>query len=233
MSLQNGRDYLYLIWKDVQSRRQYVVGELIKNGQYEFQYCEEVEQAIKHGFTPLICFPDLKEKYLSNRLFPVFSSRLPDKKRKDMRKILDKYGLEEYEEYTLLKRSGARLPIDTLEFIDPIFDSENTFKRTFFIAGVRHYIQCNGEKCEQAIEVIRGDEVYLMHEQENEFDHNAVQVKDKANILLGYVPRYYSEGITKLLQQQRDINCHIFYVDKNKNCNECIKLIITVKAEKK
>lgn len=229
MSLQNGRDYLYLIWKDVQSRRQYIVGELIKNGQFEFQYCEEVEQAIEHGFTPLVCFPDLDKKYVSSRLFPVFSSRLPDRKRKDMKKILDKYGLEEYEEYALLKRSGARLPIDTLEFIDPIFDSENSFERTFFIAGVRHYIECNGEKCEQAIEIIRADEVYLRCEQENKFDYNAVQVIDKNDILLGYVPRYYSEGITKLLQQQRDISCHVFYVDKSKNCNECIKLILTVK----
>jgi hypothetical protein len=54
--------------------------------------------------------------------------------------------------------SCARLPIDTLEFIDPIFDSEHSFERTFFIVGVRHRIRCDGEECEQG----------------NEFDHNAV-----------------------------------------------------------
>ena len=36
MSQKDGRDYLYLIWKAEQSRKQYIVGQLIKNGQFEF-----------------------------------------------------------------------------------------------------------------------------------------------------------------------------------------------------
>ena len=44
-------------------------------------------------------------------LFPVFASCLPDRKRKDIDKILQKYGLKEFDEYELLKKSGARLPI--------------------------------------------------------------------------------------------------------------------------
>ena len=53
MAIKDGRDYLYLIWKCALNRRQYIVGQLTKNGHYEFQYCEEIEDALKAGFTPL------------------------------------------------------------------------------------------------------------------------------------------------------------------------------------
>lgn len=48
-----------------------------------------------------------------------------------MKEILQKYGLNEYDEYMLLKRSGARLPIDSLEFIDPILDTDGSVTRIF------------------------------------------------------------------------------------------------------
>ena len=61
MSVKDGKDYLYLIWKSEQTRKQYIIGQLTKNGQYEFQYSEEVQSAIADGFKPLLCFPDLTE----------------------------------------------------------------------------------------------------------------------------------------------------------------------------
>lgn len=53
MAIKDGRDYLYLIWKCALNRRQYIVGQLTKNGHYEFQYCEKIEDALKAGFIPL------------------------------------------------------------------------------------------------------------------------------------------------------------------------------------
>lgn len=122
MSIKCGRDYIYLVWKDIKTRKQYIVGQLSKNGQFEFSYGFEVKEAIKNGFKVLIPFGDINKVYKSDILFPAFSSRLPDMKRKGIEKILSKYGLEEYDSYKLLKRSGAKLPIDNLEFIDPILD---------------------------------------------------------------------------------------------------------------
>ena len=49
----------------------------------------------------------------------IFSSRLPNPKRRDMDKILEKYGLAQYDGYELLRKNGGRLPIDTYEFICP------------------------------------------------------------------------------------------------------------------
>lgn len=110
-------DYLYLVWESKKSGKRYVVGRLTKNNQYKFQYFRNITKALEDGFSLLLCFPELEKIYKSEKLFPVFSSRLPDKKRKDIQRILVKYGLEEYDEYELLKRSGTKLPIDNLEFI--------------------------------------------------------------------------------------------------------------------
>jgi len=229
MPLRNGRDYLYLIWKDSNTRRQFIVGELSKNGQFEFRYVEEVEQAIECGFKPLVCFPNVSKVYVSDRLFSVFSSRLPDKKRKDMNKILEKYRLKEYDEYALLKRSGARLPIDSLSFIDPIFDLDQPFCRSFYVAGVRHYLNCKGQECELLNIVTRGDEVKLQMEEGNSYDEHAVQILTLSDELIGYVPRFYSSGIAELLKDNRKIERHISSVEKDKNCNECIKVILSVR----
>lgn len=229
MSLEDGRDFLYLIWKSGQSGRQYIVGQLTRNSRYEFRYSNEVKEAAEDGFVPLLCFPDLNKKYEDEKLFSVFSSRLPDKKRKNIKDILKKYGLEEYDEYTLLKKSGARLPIDNLEFIDPILDGEGDIARIFFVAGARHYLNCDGDDCTKAIAVTRGDEVFFKKDSENKYDTNAVQVLDYSGKILGYIPRYYSSSVTKLLDTKKKISCHVYHVDKNQNCNECIKIIMKIR----
>lgn len=232
MSVKDGKDYLYLIWKSEQTRNQYIIGQLTKNSQYEFQYGEEVQSAITDGFKPLLCFPDLNKVYKDDKLFAIFKSRLPDKKRKNIQAILNKYGLNEYDDYMLLKRSGARLPIDNLEFIDPILNLDENVTRIFFVAGVRHYLDCDGKDCAQAIKVTRGDEVFLRKEPDNRYDQNAIQLLDSSGKILGYIPRYYSKGVTELLNLEKKILCHIYHVDKNKNCNECIKVIMEIKGVK-
>ena len=85
------------------------------------------------GFVPLVAFPELKKTYYNKELFPVFSSRLPDRKRKDISAILKKYSLDEYDAYLLLKRSGAKLPIDNLQFVDPVLDLDSPFRRHFIL----------------------------------------------------------------------------------------------------
>lgn len=228
MSIKNGKDYMYLIWKAEKSRKQYIVGVLSKNGEYEFKYNEEVHDAIREGFTPLIPFADIEKEYSSTELFPIFSSRLPDRKRKDMDKILAKYGLDEYDPYQLLKKSGARLPIDSMQFIDPILEFDNVLERKFYMAGTRHYLGCEGNDCNKSITLQCGDTVYLKKEPENIHDSNAIKVVNYKEELLGYVPRYYSRAFTRLIDQGRNISCHVVSVNKNMCCSECILLDINV-----
>ncbi len=229
MSIRDGKDYLFLIWKSGESGKQYIVGQLTKNSQYEFEYCEDVKEAIEDGFVPLLCFPELDKVYEDERLFPIFSSRLPDKKRKNIQEILEKYGMEKYDEYMLLKRSGAKLPIDGLEFIDPILDADENLMRIFYVAGVRHYLNCDGIDCLKAMKITRGDEVVLKRDLENKHDEYAVQMLDCSGKVFGYVPRYYSKSVAKLMEMGKKIECHIYNVDKDRNCNECIKVIMEIR----
>lgn len=224
MSIRNGRDYIYLVWQENKTRRRYIIGQLSKNGQYEFNYGFEVNEAIDNGFKLLIGFDDINEVYKNDILFPVFSSRLPDRKRKGIDKILQKYGLSEFDEYKLLKRSGAKLPIDNLEFIDPIFEDETEIKRNFYLAGTRHCMECNGDNCMKAIDVKSGEVLKLEDEPENKYDKYAIKVLDSKDNHIGYIPRYYSEQINELLKNKYEYNCIVCDVQKENNCHECIRV---------
>lgn len=233
MAIKDGKDYLYLVWKCASNRRHYIVGQLTKNGEYEFQYCEEIEKALKVGFTPLVSFERLNVVYKSEILFPVFASRLPDRKRKDIKNILKKYGLEEYDSYQLLKKSGAKLPIDNLQFIDPILNYRSSFEKLFYVAGARHYLGCDGNKCKEAIQVTRGDEVFLEHEVDNPHDENAIRVVNEQQKALGYVPRYYAQAFVKFIEEDRVEECHVANVTKENCCDECIGVVIKITELKK
>lgn len=228
MSIKEGKDYLYLIWKSEKNRKQYIIGQLFKNTNYEFRYYDEVNEAKEQGFIPLVAFPQLDVVYNSDVLFPVFESRLPDKKRKDIESILQKYGLQEYEPYQLLKRSGARLPIDSMYFVEPISDLNKPLKRNFHLAGPRHYIGCNGTECNKSLDVVVGEKVILELDPENQADKNAIKVFNEKKQMLGFIPRYYSRSLSEIIQAGRTVTCHVTNVDKNKNCDECIGLELEV-----
>lgn len=229
MSIKDGRDYLLLIWKEPKTRRRYMIGELSKNGQFEFSYGYEVQEAIVAGFEMLIAFPEIKKVYKNDNLFPVFASRLPDPKRKGIEAILEKYGLTEYNAYDLLKKSGARLPIDNLEFIDPIFDFEiGKVERQFFLAGPRYYIGCEGKNCEKSIDLNLHEELRLMPEPENVHDEHAIKILNASGTLLGYLPRYYAKGVCQLIVEHATINCRVIDIFKDTECNECIKVELSL-----
>ncbi|KAF1085004.1 HIRAN domain protein [Sporotomaculum syntrophicum] len=214
MSTKDGKDFIYLIWKEPGTRRNYIVGQLSKNSQYEFSYGHEVKEAIQKGFELLIPFEDINKVYKSDTLFPAFTSRLPDKKRRGIEKILSKYGLQEYDEYKLLKKSGAKLPIDNLEFIDPIFKDSGNIKRIFYIAG-------EGEDCNKALYLEVGHNLKLELEPKNQHDKYAIKIVDSRGNHVGYMPRYYSESLTSILKKGARYKCTVLEVNKD---NECVKV---------
>ena len=119
MELEKNNMCLYLVWSDYITKEKFIVGKLYKNEKYVFEYeLEGVKKAEKKGFEPLVAFPNIYEKYESNVIFPAFSSRLPDKRRKDMKKILETYGMNKYDAFELLRKSGGKLPIDNFEFVE-------------------------------------------------------------------------------------------------------------------
>ena len=223
-------NYLYLIWKDPQTRQNFIIGKLYRGEKYTFEYFKDVGKAENNGWTKFEVFPEEKT-YESEVLFPVFASRLPDKKRRDIDKILEKYNLSEYDEFELLRKSGARLPIDTYSFIDPIFPMEQTVQCDFFVMGVRHYMLCQGKDCSLLSGVNIGDELSFEMEPENNYDANAIKVKTKLGEALGYVPRYYSAVIGEYLKKGMTYSCKIIDISLYQDCSECIKVRFNMPKE--
>lgn len=229
MARQYGKDYIYLVWKEPMSRRQYTIAKLSKNGKYEFKYDFDIKEAMDKGFELLVAFNDIDKTYESDRLFASFSSRIPDRRRKDIDKILNKYKLSEYNEYELLKKSGGKLPIDNLEFIDPIINNgENPIKRSFYIAGTRHYLGCKGNECVKSLDVNLNERLYLNPNPNNKYDKYAIEILNEGKKLIGYIPRYYSEELSKLLENGANYSINICEINKEANCNECLKVNLDV-----
>lgn len=216
-------DYLYLIWKNPETRKNYTVGKLTRDVEFTFQYCEEYEEAKKSGWRGLEAFPE-ERIYKSEFLFPVFASRLPDPKRRDIKKILEKYGLSAYDQYELLKRNGGKLPIDTYEFVWPIFPEDKAVEREFYVMGVRHVASCCGKKCPNFPYVKSGDELLLCHEANNQFDPYAILVTTKANEKLGYIPRYYNKAVLKRMSAGVSYSCIVIEMNQDSNCSECLRV---------
>ena len=113
------KDLVYLVWTDVNTGNKYKIAELYKKDEkFYFKYIlDNVKEAQKNGFTLLIAFPQINATYENPHLFAVFGARLPDKRRPEIKEILETYGMTEYDEFELLKRSGAKLPTDNYEFV--------------------------------------------------------------------------------------------------------------------
>lgn len=227
----NMHNYLLLIWKDPNSRRNYTVGKLTRSDKYYFEYFGEYKTAKEAGWRGLEAFPYDNKVYENTELFLPFSSRLPDKKRRDIKEILKKYELTSYDEYELLRKSGARLPIDSYEFVDPIFPEDKTIRREFFIMGIRHVADCKGKNCTYLPNVLRGDYLILVEEPENKNDKNAIRVETASGEALGYVPRYYSQSVLERLKKQPTYSCVVIDINQKGTCAECVKVRLCIPKE--
>lgn len=132
------------------------------------------------------------------------------------------------ESFKTISGQILELPIDNLQFIDPILNFSQEFKKSFYLAGVRHYLGCNGDNCCEAVKIVPGEEIKFVWEADNLYDKNAVQVYDQREKLIGYVPRYYAEAFAAFIKEKRVKKGKILCVDKNRNCDECIKIEVSV-----
>lgn len=112
-------DLVYLVWTDIKTGNKYKVAKLYKeNKTFYFKYIpENVKEAQQDGFNLLIAFPQINTLYDNPKLFATFAARLPEPTRPEIKEILETYGMNEYDSFELLKRSGAKLPTDNYEFV--------------------------------------------------------------------------------------------------------------------
>ncbi|MBU3189074.1 HipA N-terminal domain-containing protein [Clostridium bowmanii] len=119
------RDIIWMTWKNSEEEP-FKVGELTRRDKkYYFKYdAPGVEKAEEYGFSPLPNFPRIDVEYFREELFSSFSERLPWHGKRDVSSVLKEYGLEEYDAFELLKKTGGKCSGDSFEFITP-FDEES------------------------------------------------------------------------------------------------------------
>ncbi|WP_053956876.1 HIRAN domain-containing protein [Inediibacterium massiliense] len=229
--MNKSREILWLIWQDPVKRQRYKIGELYKeNEMYYFRYdLEGVKEAKKYNFELLPSFSQLNSTYENDKMFPVFSTRLPDKRRRNIDEILKKYGLERYDAFEFLKKNGGKLPIDTLEFVEPIFLSYDFEKieRKFYVAGTRYYLK-ESKTNFQDLNIKEGFELKLFQENNNEFDQFAVIVCNDQKIKLGYIPRYFSKTVSMAIEKKYMIECIVDMINLF-DFQECLKVKLIIK----
>lgn len=194
---------LWLIWRNVHTRQRFRIGNLIhESGIYKFEYENKnkhrgLNEALENGYRPHLAFPDLKRVYVSDKLFGPFSRRLPNTSRPDFSKLLAKYGLaSDYTQMDLLRVKGGRLATDSYEFTHPVYIESSHFDFDFHIAGWRHY---DGD---EYLENLTCDtELFFEKEPSNGQDPFAIMVKTIEGALLGYVPAFFSEFMTQVIDK--------------------------------
>lgn len=211
---------LWLIWKEPNSRRRYVIGTLIKHdNNYNFRYNYTKKQLAEINFDFFPGFNNVEEIYNSETMFDTILNRLPNKTRPDYMSILNEYGLNENStEMEILEKTKGRLLTDTFEFV-PAFDEHNV---EFEVAGISHCPEF--KKCKNKLKI--GDNVILEYEK-NDFDKNAMKVVFE-NHKIGYVPRYYSEQILKLINNNVTYKAYILDLKIESKIND---EMISVKFE--
>lgn len=199
---------LYLGWRSPTQAKWYPVGRLTYNGHFEFVYIKGAEIAQKlSNFLPLENFPDLKFRYESDELFPMFENRLMPKRRPEYQDYLNELNIPKEhvdDPIYILARSGGRSATDSFELFPTPDIEDNVYHIHFFSHGLTHLPTTSVERINR---LSPGDDLVLLHDLQNKYDEKALCLrtddtkKNEENDLhlLGYVPTYFVEDIHTLI----------------------------------
>ncbi len=223
---------LFLIWKADDDRGQSLpVGCLHLEGDlFVFRYIRGVHAAEKFGFAPLVEFPDLKGRYQSETIFPLFANRLMSPRRADYSRLLRTLQLDHEEsklfQLEVLGRSGGRKATDRFRmFLEPKFSQGTALLRCFVAGQSREQF---AHAADNWTALPSGTELQLARDPENKFSNAAVLVLH-ANRRLGYVPEHYArELVAPGLLQNRAVQCRLLLVNNDTPPQDKVLIEITV-----
>ena len=183
---------LWLVWRDWDNKDKYLIGELsYDNNIYKFIYLDSVKEAMEEGFDYYPSFDDLDKVYESKELFSNIKIRLPNPKRPDYLEILNNFDLNcNSTEMEILEKTGGRLLTDTFEFV-PSFNKNGVVE--FEVINTNSFID------DKLNDMVVDDNLEFEIEDKDSLKVNYLKEKDKYQI--GYVPRFYSKEIVKLLNK--------------------------------
>jgi hypothetical protein len=194
---------LLLNWKDPATHINYFVALLEKDPEgYTFYYNQSIlKEAIKKGFDPFVGFSEENKIYKSNKLFPIFERRIPDKNRNFFIKLLNEYtdiNSSNDPSWDYLSISKGKLATDSLSFEQPI---------VFLLEKRGAYLTCEVAGWTYTAEKNRvlnkDDELFPVLDESNVYDPHAVEIRDPLNNneKVGYIPKPYNSFFYSLLKE--------------------------------
>lgn len=193
---------LFLMWKDSEGSR-HQIGVLEEN---LFTYLpkegDEMKKAIAAGFQGFPAF-DMQKAEHRNPL-PVFMRRCPPKERRDFDEYLKAFSLnpespevQNMSDFALLGYTGAYVPNNPFNLINPFSNQNKAFEFVMQIAGAHHWYFAKNSK-----EGIEGKNLQAIKEPENTKDHNAVFLKLDDH-KFGYIQRGLNTSFASWIDDDR------------------------------
>lgn len=188
-----------VVWQNLQTRALVQVGWLrVDSGRYVFEYTPDAE--LDRDFESFVSFPDLRQRYEANELFPFFADRVPSTAEPGFDDLADALGLtrETATPVELLARSWGRSTHDTIQIVpEPELHSDGSFSRLFLVSGVSHADEAHPERVSSRVATLKaGRELDLRDEPDNPVDSRAILVEASGH-RLGWIPAYLVEEVHK------------------------------------
>lgn len=206
---------LFVTWRSPKSRAVLPVGRvafLPDQKLYEFLYIRAVESALGQGFLPFLEFPDLHQRYLSEKPFPLVANRLMPPGRPDYHGFLSSLGLSEsaHPMEILARSQGQRATDQIALFPVPVPDSEGCYCTHCLVQAIRYMPSATQER----IEKLKTDEkLFIMWDVQNPVDPHAISLRTEDNHMLGYLPAYMTGDAWKLTRDCGSLDVRVAHVN--------------------
>jgi hypothetical protein len=192
--------HLIVTWQHPTTRSISPVGRLDFDGvTYSFSYIRNALTV--DNFRPLLGFPDLRQRYASDSLFPLFAQRAMDPRRPDYVRYVHRLGLEaDTSPWEQITRSGGRREGDALQLMPVPTTVDGRLTALFLANGVRHMVdndQMVGEtvvrlsrdQLEATLDALHvGDSLRLVTQPTNQANSRAVLITTMDDTPVGFVP---------------------------------------------
>lgn len=213
---------LFLAWQNsphaaqAQRRAWYPIGRLDQRGPgYRFAYTHGVERAAKDAdFRPLLAFPELRQEYTSETLFPLFRNRVINDRRDDLAEHLARLGLgpDERDPLKILAISGGERQTDHLEVFPKIeVGPDGSFSCRFFAHGVRHLAPAFHDRLSR---IQAGEPLRVTVEMDNPVTGAAIQLQTSDDYhLMGWAPRYLIADLLTAMSHRPQFSARVVRIN--------------------
>lgn len=205
---------LFLAWQ-APNRGWFPIGRLdAELKHYGFGYTKGALQARKEvGFTALPAFPDLKCRYESAELFPLFKNRVLDSNRKNFGEYLATLGLEHNDPIEILSVTGGERQTDNFEVFPKIEKHDDgSFACRFFLHGLRHVSEAARAR---AHSLMPGDELGISLELNNPKTGTAIQLTIPEDyLILGWTPHYLVPDLLTAISEKAEVTARVIRVNE-------------------